>query len=150
MNQTVAEYWETFRKKNQLKASEPYDAFGFGMTPVVIDELAELVVKDKKVGTTSAVSLYEHDEPMPYVGALSIVLNSAEQPVAVIETTQVEKIRFDDVTPEHARLEGEGDLSLSYWRQVHKDIFESLFQSELGRPFNGDELVIFETFKRVF
>ncbi|SUP58832.1 Uncharacterised protein [Weissella viridescens] len=61
------------------------------MTPVVIDELAELVVKDKKVGTTSAVSLYEHDEPMPYVGALSIVLNSAEQPVAVIEATQVEK-----------------------------------------------------------
>ncbi|RRG18307.1 ASCH domain-containing protein [Weissella viridescens] len=150
MNPTVAEYWATFRKKNQIETSEPYEVFGFGLTPTVIDELADLVVADKKIGTTSAVSLYDDDEPKPYVGAFSIVLNSAEQPMAVIETTQVEQLRFDDVTEAQARLEGEGDLSLGYWRQVHEEVFETLFQSELGRSFTGDELVIFETFKRVY
>ena len=33
-------------------------------------------------------------------------------------------IRFCDVTEELARKEGEGDLSLDYWRQEHKEFFE--------------------------
>ncbi|OAT33655.1 hypothetical protein M975_1016 [Buttiauxella brennerae ATCC 51605] len=32
-------------------------------------------------------------------------------------------IRFSDVTEEFARKEGEGDLSLEYWRREHKAFF---------------------------
>jgi uncharacterized protein YhfF len=33
-------------------------------------------------------------------------------------------IRFDEMSPELAALEGEGDLSLAYWRSAHQAFFE--------------------------
>lgn len=33
-------------------------------------------------------------------------------------------VRYCDVDGDLARKEGEGDLSLDYWRQAHKDFFQ--------------------------
>ena len=42
----------------------------------------------------------------------------------MIETLSVEKRRFDEIDEAHARQEGEGDLSLGYWRSAHRSYFE--------------------------
>ena len=42
-------------------------------------------------------------------------------------------LRFCDVTAEFARKEGEGDLSLGYWRREHQKFFlrEGYFSDEM-------------------
>ena len=44
-------------------------------------------------------------------------------PVCVIRLISIRLVRFCDVTEEFARKEGEGDLSLEYWRKEHHRFF---------------------------
>ncbi len=65
-----------------------------------------------------------YNEPIPTVdGKFDIVLNSKCEPVAILTNSKVYQTTFDKVTAEHALKEGEGDLSLSYWRQAHERFF---------------------------
>ena len=122
-----------------------YDAWGFGD-----DELTELVRSGKKTATSSAFVLYElEDEDLPEVGETSILLDDNEEAVCIIRTTKVYTTPFNEVTAEHASKEGEGDLSLDYWRQVHKDFFTEELE-EAGQQFTEDMLVVCEEFEVIF
>ena len=122
-----------------------YDAWGFGD-----DELTELVRSGKKTATSSAFVLYElEDEDLPEVGETSILLDDNEEAVCIIRTTKVYTTPFNEVTAEHASKEGEGDLSLDYWRQVHEDFFTEELE-EAGQQFTEDMLVVCEEFEVIF
>lgn len=47
-----------------------------------------------------------------------MILNSRDEAVCIIENTAVSVLPYDEVTQEMAAMEGEGDRSLAYWRQV--------------------------------
>ena len=51
------------------------------------------------------------------------VLDGADVPVAVIETTELTQRRFDEVDAAFAVDEGEGDRTLASWRRVHQNYF---------------------------
>lgn len=100
------------------------------------DELADLVLKGVKTATASNYILYElEEEKLPHVGLHNIILNGDGEAVAIMKTTSVEVIPFDEVTSEHAYLEGEGDCSLEYWREVHRDFYRKELE-EVEREFN--------------
>ena len=42
----------------------------------------------------------------------------------MIRTLAIRLIRFNEMSPELAALEGEGDLSLAYWQSAHRAFFE--------------------------
>ena len=138
--------WDLFRKKSRIETRE-FEEWAFGDIP---DELAKLVVEGKKRATASVYELYEYDgETVPKVGGYSVILDSKDQAVCVIVDTDVKIVPFRDVDEEQARLEGEGDLSLEYWRKVHRECFTE-WMAEAGRTFNDDTKVVLETFKVVF
>lgn len=142
---TPDEMWQLYVKKTGCNAS--YDAWMFGDSP---DALAQLVLSGQKTGTSSAFPLYEiDDEPLPKVGDFSVVLDSCDNAVCIIRTTNVYITQFDQVTDMHAYLEGEGDRTLSYWRAVHKKVFQQWI-GEAGLHFSEDMLVVCEEFVRVF
>jgi uncharacterized protein YhfF len=87
------------------------------------DELAELVAKGIKTAACGSLSSFKHEDESP-IGGYSIVLNSKGEPVCVIRVISMRIIRYCDVDQDLARKEGEGDLSLRYWRQGHKDFFQ--------------------------
>ncbi|WP_220739475.1 ASCH domain-containing protein [Leuconostoc miyukkimchii] len=110
----------------------PYDAkmqsaFQFG---VFADELADLVISGKKTATTSSLDLYEKNEPLPQLGAYDVVLDSKNQAICIIQNDNVEIKNYLDISDKHAYLEGEGDRSLEYWRNVHNDFFVNEYQLE--------------------
>ena len=75
----------------------------------------------KKTGTCSALWEWEAEgNPIPQPGLISIVLDGIGKPICIIETTEVLVCRFNAVDEEFAHAEGEGDLSLEYWREAHK------------------------------
>ncbi|MBQ6567443.1 MAG: ASCH domain-containing protein [Treponema sp.] len=138
---TAEEMW----KKSGLEGS--YYAWSFG---VEADELAKLVICGKKTATASAYRLYEIDgEPLPQVGDYSVILDSRDEAVCIIRDTKTSVVRFCDVSAEHAAKEGEGDLSLEFWRQVHRDFFEPQFKDE-GLEFSEDMEVYCEEFELVY
>lgn len=98
--------------------------WSFGDSPAMADELAALVIAGKKRGTCGSFESYQREAPAVTPGAHHIVLNGSGEPVCVIRTLALRIIRFNDITPELAAMEGEGDLSLQYWQQEHQAFFE--------------------------
>jgi len=118
-------------------------AWAFGDSPEMADELAELVIKGKKTASCGALAAFKNEEGAPTIGGYSIILNGRDEPVCVIRTISLCIVRFCDVDEDLARKEGEGDLSLKYWREGHKAFFsrEGTYQEDM-------ELVV-EEFERV-
>ena len=114
-------------------------SFAFGDGPDLADELLELVLKGLKTATCST-----EDEPNTSTsGERWIVLDGRGNPRCVIETTEVTYRRFGDVDAAFAREEGEGDRSLAYWREAHRQYF--------GRQgkFSEDMMLMCERFRLV-
>ncbi len=138
--------WNKFVTKNQITETE-YQSWAFG---AAADELAELVLKGIKTGTASAYPLYEiENEILPKAGDYSVILDSKNEAVCVIQTTEVYVVPFKEVSEEHAAKEGEGNGSLEYWRNVHIEFFTECM-SETGKLFDEDMPVVCEEFQLVY
>ncbi|MBQ3273408.1 MAG: ASCH domain-containing protein [Solobacterium sp.] len=124
-----------------------YQAWPFGEAP---DKLAELVRQGIKTATCSAYDLYQAgNEPLPQAGDYSIILNSRNEAVCIIQTTRVYVTEFNQVSAEHAFKEGEGDRSLAYWREVHENFLTNELSS-VHKAFDENTKVVCEEFEVVY
>lgn len=123
-------------------------AWSFGDDARLADELLALVLAGRKTATSTAlVEFTASDEPLPRVGDVSIVVDSAGDPRALLRTTAVEVVPFDRVDAEHAAAEGEDDLSLESWRREH----EVYWRRVLGDDgFSTSMDVVMERFELVY
>nr|WP_258371179.1 ASCH domain-containing protein [Curtobacterium sp. MCBD17_021] len=143
---TVAAFWEARRRDSpDLPETVPL-AWAFGATPEHADALLDLVLAGVKDGTASSLWDYEATgEPLPEVGEYSIILDGTDEPRAVLVTTAVRIVPFDQVDAEHARAEGEGDRTLAYWRAAHERYWRE--HSESPRGWASDMPVVCERFR---
>jgi len=138
--------WESFVTEKNLTHCK-YEAWAFG---VDADLLASLVMSGEKTATASAYPLYElENDPLPTVGEYSIILDSNENAVCIIQTTNVYVVPFCEVSELHAFKEGEGDKTLDYWRMVHEKFFSQCLD-EIGLKFQPDMMVVCEEFAVVY
>lgn len=118
------------------------------------DQLVAAILSGAKTSTTGLVVDYEHEgEALPEVGERSVVIDSDERPVAVIETTEVRVVPLAEVDLEHAIDEGEGDRSIASWRANHESFWHSAEMREaLDDPgFTVDDatLTVLQRFRLV-
>lgn len=149
---TIEDFWQAYL--DSLGEEEPhpesYQAWSFGDTPEMADELGALVVQDIKTGTASLAWEYAYDqEPLPRAGEHSIILNGAGDPLCIIETTRVYIEPFNQVDAEQGYAEGEGDRSLEYWRDAHWSYFTRRCEA-IGRKASEHMPVVCERFRVVW
>jgi uncharacterized protein YhfF len=156
----VERFWALARSQARITSMPGYfgpttlevvtpPAWSFGATPEQADALLALVLEGTKTATASALWDFESDgEPLPEPGTLGIVLDGAGHPRALIETTDVAVVPFDEVDEEHAFHEGEGDRSLGHWREVHERFFTDHAEHERG--FAPDMPVVLERFRVLY
>ena len=138
---TADELW----KKSALSGT--YEAWSFSEAP---DKLAGLVLQKIKTATCSAYDLYQiNHEPLPKAGDYSIILDSKEEAVCIIQTTKVYVAEFKDVSDEQAYKEGEGDRTLAYWRKVHESFLINELAS-VNKTFSQNTKVLCEEFEVVY
>ncbi|GGY47891.1 RNA-binding protein [Bacterioplanes sanyensis] len=114
------------------------------------NECARLINIGQKTATCSLKAAYEIEhEPLPAVGRLTLVLNWSQQPVCIIRTSKVTICPFNQVEPEFAAAEGEGDGSYEWWRDAHMKFF-SQYAEEVGTEFNEDSELVLEHFDKVY
>lgn len=118
-------------------------AWSFGDSPELADELAALVVQGVKTATCGSLSSFEQEDESPSIGGYSIILSGKGQPVCVIRTLALRLVRFSEVTEEQAKKEGEGELSLDFWRAGHQAFFqrEGTYAEEMELVFEEFQLV---------
>lgn len=114
------------------------------------NECADLVVRGTKRATATSLWWYEkNNEPLPRVGDQYIITDWNGNAKAVIEITKIELVPYNKVTSEFAKIEGEGDQSLEYWKKAHKDYY-----TREMKPFNDQfsekMIIVCEQFKAVY
>lgn len=144
-------FWRDFAKSSDGANEERfYEAFFFGDSEELANELAALVLRGTKRATASALWSYEAEgERPPQPGDLSIVTDGSGHPLCVIETQSVEVMPFQEVTAEFAATEGEGDGSLGYWQEAHRAFFTRECVGA-GTTFSENMLVVCERFAVVY
>ena len=94
--------------------------FPFGDGPELADKLLTLILAGKKRATCWSAA---EGEKGATVGGRWVVEDGKGRPRAILETVDLHLQRFDHVDENFASAEGEGDLSLSYWREAHRLYF---------------------------
>lgn len=147
--ESVKQLWKEFKAINP-DTPEYYEAWAFGDSEKMADELAQLVLDGVKTATASNYLLYELEhEPVPQAGLHNIILDGDGKAVAVAETVSVEVVPFNEVTEQQAYLEGEGDRTLSYWRKVHEAFYTKELM-KIGREFEDTMPIVCEIFKVLY
>lgn len=156
----ISAFWRVARRHARLEKIPVYGGpvplellqpapVSFGANAAQADELAELVLAGHKTLTSSALWDYEAlGEPLPEVGTMNIVVDGSDHPRALIVVKAVETVPFDEVSAEHARAEGEGDLTLAYWRREHEGFFRQF--PEHNRGFSEQMPVVLEHFSVLY
>lgn len=128
----------------------PPPAWAFGDSPDLANELLKLVLAGTKTATASLVVEYQDAaEQIPQKGDLSILLDGGGEPRALIRTTQVETVPFDEVTAEHAWAEGEDDRSLETWREQHERFWRRTLAGT-AHEFDPSLAVVCEQFEVLY
>lgn len=98
-------------------SSEELPVAEFAFPGPLRDQLVAAILAGRKTTTSGLAADYElQGEPLPRPGLRQVVVDSAGDPVAVIETTAVRVVRLADVDLAHALGEGEGYASVAEWR----------------------------------
>lgn len=124
-DKSMRQFWEEFRQVNpEIAPSTSFQTWFFGNTPEMALELADLVLSGKKTATASLDEMNEKKPEMaPVPDGLSIVTDFEGHPLCIIQTTEIRHLPFDEVDARFAFDEGEGDRSLEYWRDGHRQYF---------------------------
>lgn len=114
------------------------------------NECARLVKAGVKNATSdSLLGLQYRNERLPKKGDYSVVTNWEGKAQCIIETTKVTLRPFFSINEEYAKLEGEGDKSLKYWKEVHWDYYTRELEA-FGRVPRESMIVVCQEFEKVF
>jgi uncharacterized protein YhfF len=118
------------------------------------DQLVAAILSGAKTTTSGLLIDYQRDdEPLPRPGDRWVVIDSAGEPVTLIEVTGVRVLRLADVDLAHAVGEGEGFATVADWRVGHEAFWHSdEVRADLGDPaftVNDDTEIVAEEFRVV-
>lgn len=141
-------YLETLPEGERPKS--PDVTASFAGTKEITDELLVLYLEGKKTAGSSVVEDFQSaGDSLPALDDYWIYLNSKEEPSLILRTEKIEINNFLKVPERIAIAEGEGDLSLAYWRKVHSEIYSPYLKS-WGLKTIEEATIITEFFKIVY
>jgi uncharacterized protein YhfF len=145
----IEAFWLAYQRERDVKV-EGFAATALGHTRVLADTLAELVASGVKRAHASLLRDFEKDlEPLPQPGEHIVVLDGDGVPRAIVRNTHVEKRLFNQIDDQFAFDAGEGDLSLRWWLNAHRQDFAERAEAE-GFEIDDHVPLVLEYFELVW
>ena len=114
------------------------------------NECANLVKQEiKKATSDSLLGIQLRNEGLPKIGDLTIVTDWDGNAQCIVKTTKVQLKPFFSVDESYAKIEGEGDKSLQYWKKTHWDYYARELK-EFNREPRESMIVVCQEFEKVF
>ena len=115
---------------------ESLPRWGFAFPGPLRDKLTALALAGTKTTTAGLLAEVEVEgEVVTEPGDLEILVDSEEQPIAVIETVTNRVARLADVDDRHAIDEGEGYRNADEFRVAHERFWNSYLDDLRGPPW---------------
>ncbi|MBF6670380.1 ASCH domain-containing protein [Glutamicibacter halophytocola] len=139
--QAAATMWADYLASRDISEDQAphHVAESFGDHPALADELLNEILHGTKRATSSLASDYAYyGERVPQPEDHCIICNGAGEPRAILRIISVERASFFEVDEQFAAAEGEGDLSLAYWRREHEKFWRRT-QKSIGREWSPED-----------
>jgi uncharacterized protein YhfF len=135
---------------------DPEEILELGTPGPMRDALVACVLSGEKTATSSLLAQYEDEDeqdPLPKPGTRLTMVDSDEEPVAIVEIVGVDVIRLGDADLQLALDEGEGFRSVAEWRAAHVRFWSEEIRPLLDDPsalaIDDDTTVVVERFRLV-
>jgi uncharacterized protein YhfF len=102
-------------------------------------QLVDAVLRGEKTATAGLAE--DDDDPEGRAGDRRLLLGLDDEPVGVVELTEVRVVPAGEINLAFARDEGEGFESVEEWREAHERLFE--------RPLRDDTPIVATRFRLV-
>jgi len=153
----IAAFWQAarghvgFGKLDSVLGESPEDvvpppSWSYGDDDEAAELLARVLDGRRTAHALAVAELEQVGLELPRVGDLSIVVDHAGTPRALLRTTEVAVVPFEQVDAEHAAAEAEGDGSLEFWRTHHEESWRRV----LGEGFSPSTDVVLERFELIY
>jgi len=142
----VDEFWQEFLAEAGLPTDSTYVEVGyFGDSEEMATELLTLIMSGQKTATCSSAFTVCPDFK---VGDYCIATDWQGEPHAVTQVVALTHMRFNEMTYDICKREGEDD-NLESWQEAHRQFFTEEGKRE-GYVFSEDMPIVFEDFKVVY
>ena len=148
---TTTQFWKSYLKATNQKEENAvysgelvFEDSGFtGQTQL------SLVLSGVKTATFTPFDAFEiNRESIPVAGEVYVVLDSQEEPVAILEVTNVSVIPFNEIPWDLAARDGENE-NLSEWQDKMRNFLED--EADLcGFEVREDSKIVCEIFRVVY
>ncbi len=110
----------------------------------------KLVLSGKKRATShSLLGLQYRKQALPKIGDFTVLTDWEGNAKCIVRTVAVRLKPFFAIRSSYAKLEGEGDGSLDYWKQTHWEYYTRELEP-YGRVPRDSMIVVCEVFEKVF
>lgn len=130
LNKVEFDYWSKYLSTLSEAPTNPNVYAAVAGNLEIADQLLDLFLSGRKTASSTLLKDYETcGDDLPKIGNFWIILDSQKNPRCIVKTVRIENYQFNDVPEEVAIAEGEGDLTLDYWRKVHIKFFSPFLKS---------------------
>lgn len=114
------------------------------------NNLLKLVLSGKKRATShSLLGLQLRKENLPKIGDFTVITDWDGKARCIVRTVAVRLKPFFSIRESYAKLEGEGNGSLDYWKKTHWDYYTREL-AQYGRVPRESMIVVCEIFEKVY
>ncbi len=114
------------------------------------NECANLVKSNiKKATSFSLLGIQYRNESLPKIGDFIVVTDWNKEAVCIIKTTAVKLVPYFNISEDYAKIEGEGDQSLAYWKKTHWDYYTRELKA-YGRVPRESMIIVCQEFEKVY
>lgn len=132
---------------------EPLHSFqvrSFGGSAAMADVLIDLIARGEKTGTFALEAEFEGaPERVPVQGGRVVVTRFDGPPVLLYRLTEVTRVPYRDIGPQHVAVEGPNARNVEVWRGIHWPYWGNMLRAR-GREPSEDMTVIFQRFELLF
>ncbi len=127
-----------------------YQVRSFGGSAAMADILIDLIARGEKTGTFAMEAEFDGaPERVPIQGGLVVVTRFQGPPVLLYRLTEVTRVAYRDIGPQHVAVEGPNARNVEVWRGIHWPYWGGILRAR-GREPSEDMMVIFQRFELLF
>ena len=154
--EAVKKFWERCRQEHAIATDSFHactlgdpDALDTSVPSLDLSDQPRLISERKKRGTAHLVLDFETNHiPRRAVGDYWVILDYDNSPLFLVQVTEVKEVPFNKVSESWAAVEGEGDSSLLWWQDAHREYYTRQC-ANWGIEWREDYLTVCETWELI-